>query len=103
MGNTILIIGNHPISADLTRQYRLSSDEAVCWTDDGKLADSDLAAVKEFVLLSDYSKQAMQADNEVMGVLLKLATHKTLRKVDGKRPLCHLLLREGMGWLVDGA
>lgn len=93
MGNTILIIGNHPISADLTRQYRLSSDEAVCWTDDGKLADSDLAAVKEFVLLSDYSKQAMQADNEVMGVLLKLATHKTLRKVDGKRPLCHLLLR----------
>ena len=92
MNNKVLIIGNHPICADLTRQYRQRGDEVVALQSGQKLDKTDIASYKEFALLADYDISPLDADNEVMGILYQIAEEMPRPKEEA-RPLCHLLLR----------
>ena len=93
MNNKILIIGNHPIIADLTEQYRQRGDVVVVGTLDQVLGKPDIALFKEFVILADYNKEELDADDEAMGILRRIAEDDYLATNRGQRPLCHLLLR----------
>ena len=50
MNNKVLIIGKHPINADLTRQYSQRGDEVVALMSNQTLGKTDIATYKEFVL-----------------------------------------------------
>lgn len=92
MSNRVLIIGNHPISADLKKQYCQRGDEVVTLKSDQDLGLSDITAYREFLLLSNCDDKPFDADNKVMEILKKIATGVSFT-TNGKRPLCHLLLR----------
>jgi len=92
MNSKILIIGNHPINADLTRQYSQRGDEVVALMSNQTLGKTDIATYKEFVLLADWDANPFDADNKVMSILQQIAANAPEPK-NGKRPLCHLLLR----------
>lgn len=92
MNNKVLIIGNHPLYADLTRQYYQRGDEVVTLTSNQTLAAIDIAAYKEFALLADSDANSFDADNKVMNILQQIAAEVPNHNNE-KRPLCHLLLR----------
>ena len=92
MNNKVLIIGNHPIAADLTRQYRQRGDEVVTLMPDQTHDKTDVATYKEFALLSDWDANPFEADDKVMDILQQIAGNVPSPE-NGKRPLCHLLLR----------
>lgn len=92
MNNKVLIIGNHPIAADLTRQYRQRGDEVVTLKSGQTLDKTDVATYKEFALLSDWDANPFEADDKVMDILQQIAGNVPSPE-NGKRPLCHLLLR----------
>ena len=93
MNNQVLIIGNHPIKADLTRQYSQRGDNVVMLMPDQGFDKTGITTFKEIVLLADYNKSPMDADNEVMGVLQQIASNYAPETTNGKRLICHLLLR----------
>ena len=92
MNNKVLIIGNHPIAADLTRQYCQRGDEVVTLKSGQTLDKTDVASYKEFALLSDWDANPFEADDKVMDILQQIAGNVPSPE-NGKRPLCHLLLR----------
>lgn len=92
MNNKVLIIGNHPINADLIRQYNQRGDEVAVIMSDQNLGKTDIAAYKEFALLADCDASPFEADNKVMDILQKIATGAPA-PLNGGRPLCHLLLK----------
>ena len=92
MNNKVLIIGNHPIAADLTRQYRQRGDEVVSLTSSQAIGKTDIATYKEFALLSDWDANPFEADDKVLDILQQIAGNVPSAE-NGKRPLCHLLLR----------
>ena len=92
MNNKVLIIGNHPIAADLTRQYRQRGDEVVTLMPDQTHDKTDVATYKEFALLCDRDANPFEADDKVMDILQQIAGNVPSPE-NGKRPLCHLLLR----------
>ena len=75
MNNKVLIIGNHPIAADLTRQYRQRGDEVVSLTSSQAIGKTDIATYKEFALLSDWDANSFEADNMVMNILQQIAAN----------------------------
>lgn len=91
MTKKVLIIGNHPIYIDLSNQYHMRGDEVVHLTIED-LECADIATFKEIALLADYERNPTEADNSIMGALQKIADKYTLSN-NGKRLLCHLLLR----------
>lgn len=93
MTKKILIIGNHPIIADLTRQYSQRGDEVVQMAGSESLSDDDLSTCKEIVILSDFNKTSIDADNAAMSKLRQVAANYKTENSDSKRLLCHLLLR----------
>ena len=93
MTKKILIIGNHPIIADLTRQYVQRGDEFEKLAEEEELAKIDSTTLKEVAILADFKKDPMEADNEAMAILLQVAAIYSPEHNDGKRLLCHLLLR----------
>lgn len=93
MQNKVLIIGKHPLCAELTRQYRLRGDEVVCWTALDESANQPIGGLKELCLLADGNKKPMQADNEVMDWLEHVASVYQSDSLAKKKLLCHLLLR----------
>ena len=93
MNQNILVIGNHPLYADLERQYCQRGDSVMKLAKDQGLAQVDMHAFQEIVLLADYEKAPTEADNEVMGLLEQLAFMQCTEKNDGHQLLCHLLLR----------
>lgn len=92
MNDKVLIIGNHPINANLTRQYSQRGDEVVALMSAQDIGKTDVSMFKEFVLLADGDSNPMDADNQVMGTLQQIAGYISNAQ-NGKRPLCHLLLR----------
>ena len=92
MNDKVLIIGNHPINADLTRQYSQRGNEVVALMSNQTLGKTDIATYKEFVLLADWDANPFEADNKVMSIVQQIAANAPEPK-NGKRPLCHLLLR----------
>ena len=95
MGERILIVGNHPLAADLERQYRERGDHPV-QTSATRLLEENLGEVKELCLLSDTDKAPGEADNEVMGLTERLAERYDPQQHGGRRLLCHLLLRSNV-------
>ncbi len=93
MTKKVLIIGNHPIIADLKRQYGQRGDEVVLMAGNVNLAENDMSTCKEVVILADFDKTPMEADNSAMSMLRQIATYYNTENNDGKRLLCHLLLR----------
>lgn len=93
MTKKVLIIGNHPIRANLTKQYCMRGDDIVMLSNDSNFDDIDFSEINEIALLADYYKSPMEADNLIMGVMHQIALRYTIDKNNGKRPLCHLLLR----------
>lgn len=93
MTKRVLIIGNHPLIADLKRQYGQRGDEVMLMDGCKSLAENDLSTCKEVVILADFSQTPMDADNAAMSKLRQLATNYKTENNDGKRLLCHLLLR----------
>lgn len=92
MNSKVLIIGNHPINADLTKQYIQRGDDVVSLKSDQELDQTIIGSFKEFVLLADHDSNALDADNKVMGTLQQIATESP-DPINGRKPLCHLLLR----------
>ena len=92
MNDKVLIIGNHPINADLIRQYSQRGDEVVSLMSSQAFGKTDIAAYKEFALLSDWDANPFEADDKVMDILQQIAGNVPSPE-NGKRPLCHLLLR----------
>ena len=92
MNKKVLITGNHPICADLTKQYCQQGDEVVTLKSEQALKKIDVAIFEEFVLLADYDANPLDADNKVIGILHQIAINVS-GLINGKRPLCHLLLR----------
>ena len=92
MNDKVLIIGNHPINADLIRQYSQRGDEVVSLMSSQAFGKTDIAAYKEFALLADWDTNSFEADNKVMNILQQIAANAP-DPINGKRPLCHLLLR----------
>lgn len=92
MNNKVLIIGNHPIAADLTRQYRQRGDEVVTLMPDQTHDKTDVATYKELALLCDRDANPFEADDKVLDILQQIAGNVPSAE-NGKRPLCHLLLR----------
>lgn len=92
MNNKVLIIGNHPINADLIRQYSQRGDEVVSLTSSQAIGKTDIATYKEFALLANWDENPFEADNKVMNILQQIAVNAP-DPITGKRPLCHLLLR----------
>ena len=93
MNSKILIIGNHPINANLTKQYLQRGDEVVALKSGEELDKTSIASFKEIVLLSDYDNSSFDADNQVLVVLQQIAANYTKGINNDKRLLCHLLLR----------
>jgi len=93
MNSKVLIIGNHPVIADVTKQYRQRGDAVLFLKDDQELSKVVLAAFKEVVLLADYYKSPIEADNRIMGTMQQIAASYNPEGNNGKRLLCHLLLR----------
>ena len=93
MSSKVLIIGNHPLHSDLKRQYNTRRDEVECLTSLRKLSEMRIVGYKEICLLADYAKNPMEADNEVMGALQQIAANYAPENNNGKRLLCHLLVR----------
>ena len=93
MSNKVLIIGNHPIITDLTKQYGQRGDEMVLIAGNESLAEKDLSTYKEVVILADFNEAPMDADNAAMSKLRQVATNYIIKNNDGKRLVCHLLLR----------
>jgi hypothetical protein len=91
MKKSVLIIGNHPLSGDLMRQYRQRGDEVVCQRGYDQMSLALLTA-DEVCILADSRKDAFEADNEAMAVLERVATGVPATH-GGQRLLCHLLLR----------
>ena len=91
MKKSVLIIGNHPLSGDLTRQYRLRGDEVVCQRGYDQMSLALLTA-DEVCILADSRKEPFEADNEAMAVLEQVAMGVPATN-GGRRLLCHLLLR----------
>lgn len=56
------------------------------------LDKTDIATYKEFAILADWDANPFDADNKVMGILHQIAENAPEPK-EGRRPLCHLLLR----------
>jgi hypothetical protein len=92
MNEKVLIIGNHPINADLIRQYSQRGDEVVSLTSSQAIGKTDIATYKEFALLANWDENPFEADNKVMNILQQIAVNAP-DPITGKRPLCHLLLR----------
>lgn len=92
MTNRVLIIGNHPLVTNLTEQYSLRGDEVVSLRSEQDLDKIDIAIFKEFVLLADWVANTFEADNKVMNILQQISANAP-DPINGKRPLCHLLLR----------
>lgn len=92
MNNKILIIGNHPITTDLTKQYRQRGDEIVLLEENG-ITEINLSGYKELAILSDFRKPPMDADNVAIRQLQQISTVYMPELHDNKRLLCHLLLR----------
>lgn len=93
MDNKVLIIGNHPICADLIRQFDQRGDIVELIKDVCGLKDLRINSFKEVCLLADADKPPYESDNEIMGVLEQIATGYEPERNNGKRILCHLLLR----------
>ena len=93
MTKKVLIIGNHPIIADLKRQYGQRGDEVVLMAGNVNLAENDMSTYKEVVILADFDKTPMDADNAAMSMLRQVAANYKIENNDNKRLLCHLLLR----------
>jgi len=93
MGKKVLIIGNHPIYYDLTKQFTQRGDIVEYIKDDGGLKALDISSYNEICLLSDAEKPSYESDNEIMGVLERIATDYEPEQNNGKRILCHLLLQ----------
>lgn len=93
MGHNILIIGSHPLHADLKRQYLQRGDNVVHIAKGQNFAQIDMHAINEFFFLADYDKSPLEADNEVMRLLEQVALVHVPKSHDGHRLLCHLLLR----------
>ena len=93
MNSKVLIIGNHPINADLTNQFHLRDDSVVWREEYSGFYETDVAAFDELVILADINKESMEADNEAMSALRQIAAAYCPEQHDGKRLLCHLLLR----------
>jgi hypothetical protein len=62
------------------------------WADGESFANADMNAISEICLLSDCNKNPMQADNEVLDLLDKIAVSYDPASKGGKKLLCHLLL-----------
>ncbi len=85
-----LILGEHPIAADLIRQYEALGYE-VKRSSDASASSVDLAAIDELVLLPFGDEpDAVRADYECLALLIELAAGM---EPSGKRLRCHVLLR----------
>lgn len=93
MNKEVLIIGNHPIIADLTKQYRQRGDDVAFFKSYTDIDEKKVTQCGEIFLVSDYSKTPIDADNQAMGVLKFIANAYDLKANNGKRLLCHLLIR----------
>lgn len=93
MQKKILIIGNHPLENDLTRQFHERGDRVECVPDGENFPLPSINSFDEICLLSSMGRSAIEADNEVMLVMERLSTAYQSEKNGGKRMLCHLLLR----------
>ena len=93
MNHNVLIIGNHPLHADLQRQFCQRGDNVVHLAKDQGLTQADMHNIQEVVLLANYDKSPIEADNEVMGILEQLASMQGTENNNKQRLLCHLLLR----------
>ena len=75
INDKVLIIGNHPINADLIRQYSQRGDEVVSLMSSQAFGKTDIAAYKEFALLADWDTNSFEADNKVMNILQQIAAN----------------------------
>lgn len=93
MNKEVLIIGNHPIIADLTRQYGQREEEIILMAGNENFTDNNLSTFKEVAILADFNKTPMDADNTAISTLRQVAINYNPENNGGKRLLCHLLLR----------
>lgn len=92
MKKKVLIIGNHPIKENLLAQYCQRGDEVVSLMLYQSKEKTNIAEYSEIVLLADSDSNPFDADNKVMDILQQIATDVP-EPINGKRTLCHLLLR----------
>ncbi len=81
-----IILGNHPLAADLLRQYSEMGCEAT--HDEALSYEVDMSQCSELVLLSSGD------DNKVLTRLEELAEACPLPADDGERVICHLLVSQ---------
>lgn len=93
MDKIVLIIGNHPLIADITKQYRQRGDNVTLFKSYTDIDEKKIVQCGEIFLLSDYSKPPIDADNKAMSILKFIANVYDLKANNGKRLLCHLLIR----------
>lgn len=87
----ILIIGNHPISHDITSQYENAGRMVTCC--DSLDSELDINTFDELCVLADYNADALNADNICIRQLSQLALRYNIAKHDEEKMRCHLLLR----------
>lgn len=93
MNSEVLIVGNHPLATDLTKQYHQHGDRVKQWGGYNGFDDTDMTVFDEFAILADGGKEAMDADNEAIAALSRVAAAYHPEQHGGRRALCHLLLR----------
>ena len=93
MDKKVLIIGNHPVIADITKQYRQRGDDIVFLNSYTDINEEKVTQCGEIFLLSDYYEIPIDADNKTMSVLKFIANAYAPKASYGKRLLCHLLVR----------
>lgn len=93
MMKKVLIMGNHPLSADLTRQY-IKQGLGVKMIDINEgLSNQDLNNVEEVCMMSSLQTSMMDADNTIMELLQRIASSYSPEQNCGRRLMTHLLIQ----------
>ena len=93
MQNKVLVIGSHPISSVLVRQYCQRGDKVDYLVDCHGLTEEIILSVQEICLLASSDKMPITADDEIMEALGRVAAAYQPEENSGRKLLCHLLLR----------